>query len=537
MKLSHKLLTILLAGIVVFSSGGISSYASQTTGSNQSKTQTTGGSGSSTATGTAGEDASEEDGENGADIEAEIPEIPVESNEIDGWPQGPQVSAESAIVMEAQTGTILYAKNIDAAEYPASITKIMTVLLALENCSMDETVTFSENAVFSIERGSSHIARTTDEELTMEQCLYAIMLESANECANAVAEHIAGSTEAFADMMNQKAADLGCTNTHFVNPHGLHDPEHYTSAHDMALITQAALKYDKFREIAGTVRYTIPPTNKNENELMMNNHHCMISTYKTSKYLDSTVFAGKTGFTTDALNTLVTCAHRSEMDVICVILRGPSGTAYPDTASLLDYVSNHFSPADLPAAYADLPDTVTSQISAQAGSSVDTANITLADGSNTYTAIPDGTTLADLTPQVSVQTGADSAPTAEIAWYYGANQDVCVGRQQLILPLIQTAAASDADSSLDVKLNQEEPRKSIPWGTLKIILIVLVVLVILGILVTGILLIHAKKEREKQRRRRARMRERNLRRIRREIDTMADLDDDTYTEEDPFSNL
>ena len=112
-----------------------------------------------------------------------------------------------------------------------------------------------------------------------------------------------------------------------------------------------------------------------------------------------------------------------------------------------------------------------------------------------------------------------------------------MGRQQLILPLIQTAAASDADSSLDVKLNQKEPRKSIPWGTLKIILIVLVVLVILGILVTGILLIHAKKEREKQRRRRARMRERNLRRIRREIDTMADLDDDTYTEEDPFSNL
>lgn len=181
------------------------------------------------------------------------------------------------------------------------------------------------------------------------------------------------------------------------------------------------------------------------------------------------------------------------MDVICVILRGPSGTAYPDTASLLDYVSNHFSPAELPAAYADLPDAVTSQISAQAGSSVDTANITLADGSNTYAAIPDGTTLADLTPQVPVQTGADSAPTAEIAWYYGANQDVCVGRQQLILPLIQTAAASDADSSLDVKLNQEEPRKSVPWGTLKIILIVLVVLVILGILVTGILLIHAKK--------------------------------------------
>lgn len=536
MKLSHKLLTILLAGIVVFSSTGISSYASQTTGSTQSKTQAASSSDSGTTSSTE-EDSAEEDGEGGADIEAEIPEIPVESNEIDGWLQGPQVSAESAIVMEAQTGTILYAKNIDAAEYPASITKIMTVLLALENSSMDETVTFSENAVFSIERGSSHIARTTDEELTMEQCLYAIMLESANECANAVAEHIAGSTEAFADMMNEKAAALGCTNTHFVNAHGLHDPDHYTSAHDMALITQAALKYDKFREIAGTVRYTIPPTNKNENELMMNNHHSMISTYKTSKYLDSTVFAGKTGFTTDALNTLVTCAHRSEMDVICIIMRAPSGTAYPDTASLLDYVSNNFSPAELPGAYADLPDAVTSQISAQAGSSLDTTNITFADAGNTYAAIPDGTTLADLTPQVSVQTGTDSASTAEVAWYYGASQDVCVGRQQLSLPVVQTAATSDADASLDVKLNQEETKKSTPWGIIKIILIVLVVLVIIGILVTAILIIHSKREREKQRRRRARMRERNLRRIRREIDTMAGPDDDIYTEEDPFSNL
>ena len=161
----------------------------------------------------------------------------IDSNSWENWPAGPQVYAESAIVMEASTGTILYAKGIDEQHYPASITKIMTVLLALENCQMDEEVTFSHNAVYSIDYGSSSIARDEGEVLTVEECLYAIMLESANECANAIAEHISGSTEEFANLMNQRAAELGCTNTHFANPSGLPNEEHYTSAHDMAQVT------------------------------------------------------------------------------------------------------------------------------------------------------------------------------------------------------------------------------------------------------------------------------------------------------------
>ena len=235
----------------------------------------------------------------------------IESNSWENWPAGPQVYAESAIVMEASTGTILYSKASDEQHYPASITKIMTVLLALENCEMDEEVTFSHNAVYSIDYGSSSIARDEDEVLTVEECLYAIMLESANECANAIAEHISGSTEAFADLMNQRAAELGCTNTHFVNPSGLPNEEHYTSAHDMALITRAAVSHEEFRKISGTSRYVLRATNKKSEELLMNNHHYMISGYKTSKYLDDTVFAGKTGYTEAALNTLVTCATRN----------------------------------------------------------------------------------------------------------------------------------------------------------------------------------------------------------------------------------
>lgn len=274
-------------------------------------------------------------------------EMPVESNSWENWPAGPQVYAESAIVMEASTGTILYAKNIDAQQYPASITKIMTVLLTLENCDMDEEVTFSHNAVFSIEKGSSSISRDEGEVLTVEECLYGIMLESANDCSNAIAEHISGSTEAFAELMNEKAAELGCTNTHFVNPHGLPDENHYTSAHDMALITQAAIKYEKFRQISGTSRYTLRATNKKDQELYMSNHHYMISGNKTSRYLDDTVFAGKTGYTNAALNTLVTCATRNGMDLIVVTMRtqGTGETGVPvltDTASLLNYAGENF---------------------------------------------------------------------------------------------------------------------------------------------------------------------------------------------------
>lgn len=273
--------------------------------------------------------------------------MPIQSNDWENWPSGPQVYAESAIVMEASTGTILYAKNIDEQRYPASITKIMTVLLALENLEMDEEVTFSHNAVYSIDYDSSHIARDEGEILTVEECLYAIMLESANECSNAIAEHIAGTTEAFAEMMNQRAIELGCTNTHFVNPHGLPNENHYTTAHDMALITSAASKHEKFRQISGTNRYTLRTTNKKDQELLMNNHHYMISAYKTSKFLDDTVFAGKTGYTSVALNTLVTCATRGGMDLVVVTMKtqgtGQKGVPiYTDTANLLNYASENF---------------------------------------------------------------------------------------------------------------------------------------------------------------------------------------------------
>ena len=165
--------------------------------------------------------------------------LPVQSNQTEDWPEGPAIGAEGAILLEANTGVILYAKNIHEKLYPASTTKLMTCLLAAENSSMDEIVTFSRDAVFSIEQGSSNIGIDAGQAMPMEECLYGILVASANEVAAAVAEHVAGSREAFIDMMNEKAVELGCMDTHFVNPHGLFDEQHYTTAYDLALIAKA----------------------------------------------------------------------------------------------------------------------------------------------------------------------------------------------------------------------------------------------------------------------------------------------------------
>ena len=251
------------------------------------------------------------------------------------WPEdAPTVTSEAAIVMEASTGAILYSKNIHHEFYPASITKILTTLLAIENSSLSETVTFSKKAIFDVDLDSSRIGIDVGEELTMEQCLYGIMLASANEVAYAVAEHISGDVDSFADLMNARAKELGCTNTNFVNPNGLPDPNHYTSAYDMALISRAAINNDIFRKITGTRTYIIPQTNIQEETRYLANHHKFIV---NNSPFDGCI-GGKTGYTTKAKYTLVTFAERNGMTLISVIMHCDSiQNEYPDTATLLNY--------------------------------------------------------------------------------------------------------------------------------------------------------------------------------------------------------
>ncbi len=270
------------------------------------------------------------------------------------WPQSSSagsVSAESAIVMELNTGTILYEKNIDEKRYPASITKIMTTLLCLENASLTDTVKFSFNAVNSIEYGSSHIGVVADEEIKMEDCLYGIMLMSANEVCNGVAEHISGDIASFVDMMNQKATELGCTGTHFANPNGLYQDDHYTTAHDMALISQAAMKNSMFRKITSTKKYTIPKTNLNEERYLYNKHN-MLHPITYPKYGYDYCIGGKTGYTDIARWTLVTFAKKDNMELVCVVMKtnGPprvEPNEYTDTTKLLNFAFDNFEKYDM----------------------------------------------------------------------------------------------------------------------------------------------------------------------------------------------
>lgn len=255
------------------------------------------------------------------------------------WPTGPQLSAEGAVLMDAETGAVLYEKNATERFYPASTTKLMTALLALENAALGETVTVSHNAVYDIDVDSSRIWVDEGEELSMEESLYALMLPSANDLAYAIAEHVGGSKEGFAEMMNARAEALGCVNTHFMNPHGLDEEAHYTCPEDLAKITRPLLKNSSFVTISGSRNHQIPPTNLCKDSRWVLNTHLMIR----GNIAYDGVFAGKTGHTDLAGANLVTCARRGTMTLIAVIMKAPDDTAlYNDTATLLDYGFDNF---------------------------------------------------------------------------------------------------------------------------------------------------------------------------------------------------
>lgn len=246
----------------------------------------------------------------------------------------PGITAEAGILMELQTGSILYEKNIHEKLYPASITKMMTALVTIEHADLQEEVTFSHNSVYDIEPGSSILGGVEEGDvLTVEECLYALMLTSGNEIAYALAEHVGGDLASFAEMMNEKAAALGCEDTHFTNPHGLHDEEHYTSAYDMALISQAVYQNETLREITGTVRHEFPPTRDGEQRIRVNHHKMM----EGRKYAYDGCAGGKTGYTTQAGSTLVTYAVRDGLELVCVVMKGTAQTYWDDTRNLLDF--------------------------------------------------------------------------------------------------------------------------------------------------------------------------------------------------------
>lgn len=273
------------------------------------------------------------------DINAARQSIAAATNQIPGWPTAPLINSESAILMDADSGVILYNKNMDEIHYPASTTKVMTCLLAAENCAMDEIVTFSKEAVFGIDRGSSNVGIDVGECLTMEEAIYCVMLASANEVASAIAEHISGSVEEFANLMNKRAAELGCTHTHFMNANGLPNEEHLTTAHDLALIAQAFNKNETLKRIASTPRYEVKATVSQPDTFTIPNHHKMYP--GNSNAYEYTTW-GKTGYTNVARSTLVTCAEKDGMNLVCVVMKCEPTFQYGDTENLFEYGFNNF---------------------------------------------------------------------------------------------------------------------------------------------------------------------------------------------------
>lgn len=264
----------------------------------------------------------------------------ITTNQISGWPQGPEITSEAAVILEDSTGTTLYAKNMDEVLYPGSTVKIMTCLLALENSNLTDEVTMTATGVSGVTDGGANISAQLDEVFTMEQCLYAIMVASANDIALQVAEHVGGSVENFVAMMNTRAAQLGCTNTVFTNPTGLPDENQHTTAHDMALIMKAATENPSFSPIASANTYTIPATNVSGGARSLTSKFTMTNNSSDAYYQGC--LGGKEGFTEASQSTLVCSAQRNDVTLICVILKGASGQTDDEAITLLDYGFSNF---------------------------------------------------------------------------------------------------------------------------------------------------------------------------------------------------
>lgn len=282
----------------------------------------------------------------------------ISTNEIPGWPAGPEITSETGVLLDADTGTVLYSKGGDEIRYPASITKIMTLLLAVENCPLREDVVFTETGTRDISWDSGNIGMQVGEVMSMKSCLYALVIRSANEVAAQIAEHVGGTEQNFIDMMNQRAAEIGCTNTHFANASGLPDPNHYSTAHDMALIMREGLKNKKFRKIIGATDYTIKPTNMNSESRVLHTHHPMLA--PESGYYYEGCIGGKTGYTSEAGNTLVTAAERNGTTYIAVTMKaGDLAIASTDSTALLNYGYQNFTKTQVNGGEIPLPNGVT----------------------------------------------------------------------------------------------------------------------------------------------------------------------------------
>lgn len=260
----------------------------------------------------------------------------------------PSIQAKGAILANGDTGEVLFEQNADARLYPASTTKIMTAILALENGDPNSIVTVNQSALEGLTEMGSTIYLIPGEEIAFMDLLRYILIASGNDACSVMAEHIAGSVPAFVDMMNAKAEELGCTNTHFANPHGLHDENHYTSARDLLLISMYAMKNETFAQIVSETSVTLPVTNKHSETTLRYSTNHLLSKQSNSRYYTPSAIGIKTGSTTPAGLCLCAAFRYDHATFYTVVLGSPRGEDgvmgnFEDTLQLLKYAENNFS--------------------------------------------------------------------------------------------------------------------------------------------------------------------------------------------------
>ncbi len=403
--------------------------------------------------------------------------LPIQSNEIAGWPAGPQIGAESAILIDADSDAVLYAKNIHEHLYPASTTKLLTCLLAAENGNLDDMVTFSENAVSSVPAGGSNMGIDAGQSITLEQCLYGIMVGSANEAANAVAEYVSGSIPKFAELMNKRAAELGCTDSHFANANGIHDENHYTSAYDLSLIAAAFFKNEILTKIGNTPHYHFTPTTTQPDDFYLKNKHKLI----THEIACDGILGGKTGYTDQARETLVTCAQRNGMKLICVVMKEESPDQFNDTVSLFDYGFSNFTKVNI--ADNEKKYNVSDDLFSQSGTDLFGSSkpmVSIDPGS--YVILPNNANFADTESSIDYTgtSGSDSGTAALIRYTY---HKAFIGEARVLIS--KSAAEACASGSGSDSTQTPEYEKTV-FINVKTVLLIIIGFVLIYFMVTFI---------------------------------------------------
>lgn len=353
------------------------------------------------------------------------------------WPSDTGIMAEAGIIMDMDSGAVLFGQQIHVAFAPASITKLLTALVVAENCSMDDEVVFSEDAVYNVESGSGNkLKLDTGDKLSVEDSLYVMLLLSSNQAANALAEHTAGSRDAFVDLMNQKLEELGCTESHFANPSGLNDENQYVSAYDMAVIARAAFSNEKVLEISSARKHSIGATINNPNGANFDmEHRLLVTEDPNSQYYCEGAVAGKTGYTSLAGNTLVTYVSRNGRNQIAVVLKGTQPQYYLDSQTILDFGFASFKNVTI----AEQEKFLSEQETVEAGGTTYPAS-ELSLEPDAQITLPNGAEFADAERSLVTDLPADH-PAGAVAMLQYTYNDRKIGSSYLLTLVPETAGA------------------------------------------------------------------------------------------------